>query len=172
MDIYVLLREWYRNADFVEALLDGLCQAEIHGPVIRRLHPRTQNEIHAAVSEFGNSDSDRWVAENTIVGGDETFQEPRWPIDLMYGRLGVACLDDAWCRERWTAAVWDTVDIAKDAGWIDRLDAFEDELVPLLIADEFSLLPVSTSTREIGEIRGFLRERVQDLEIQNRVGAG
>ena len=50
------LREWERNALFVEGSIDVLVHVEVHAPIVGRIHPNAYDDVHTAVGQFAKFD--------------------------------------------------------------------------------------------------------------------
>lgn len=95
-------------------------------------------------------------------GADEAFADRQRPVTYLFGRLGTACIDDAWCEAAFREAAWDTAEV------IGTSD-FRDRVVPVVQRTQELLTPAGgVLPREIADARSeldaFLSGRTSDLE--------
>ena len=67
VDVNVPLRIGDRDAFFVETFLDLFRQIEMSRPVIRGIHPGSDDEIDAVIAEFVDRDRRFGVVENPVI---------------------------------------------------------------------------------------------------------
>src|SRR4030042_2940648 len=87
--MYVTLRERYRYIVFFETELYPCSCVKVDVPVIGCLDPGTDNKVHAAISKLENSDCRSRFIEDSIVSGQDLF-------DDLFGLLYIISVRDSY----------------------------------------------------------------------------
>jgi len=93
-------------------------------------------------------------------GADEVFSDPHRPVDYVFGRLGLACMEEPICKQRFSDAVWHTLELLETENYTQQVsDEWE-----AMVAHRRPAPGLPNAARDRDRLMEFLTTRRKSLE--------